>query len=133
MTEERPLLDDPRCTYRGIHKAHDHVVTWYTGSRDNPQVTKEEYHCPGTDVRLDVVARKICSGYDSVCLEGGCGYCDQGKWRSVSVIEQEVRKAKNLKLLAAFSWGLRHEFANVRIRFADKSEARPYKPRPGIE
>lgn len=37
--------------------------------------------------------RKICwPRPDATCLEGGCGYCNDGKWKTFTQIERYVTK-----------------------------------------
>lgn len=121
-------LDDPRCTYRGIHEPHLHEAKWYGVSKTIPSLI-EEYQCPGTPVALVITRRRICSRYDSVCLEGGCGFCANGRWRTLERIEREVNKSKNMKNIGAFLWGKKREFCNAPIEFNDGSRSRPYRAR----
>lgn len=58
--------------------------------------------------------RKICVPYDNVCLQGGCGYCnDFGKWRAVSTLERETR---GTALESDFQYGLQYDFHNADVR-----------------
>ena len=119
------ILDDPRCDNRRAHPSHLHEVQWWGKSKTVPQVV-EEYWCPGSPIDLFVVRRKICKEYDSVCLEGGCGYCQFGRWRRLDRLEKEVMKSKNMKHIGSFIYGKRKSFHNAPLEFNDGSRVRPY-------
>jgi hypothetical protein len=69
--------------------------------------------------------RRICwPDPDATCLEGGCGWCNDGGFWSVRTIE---RYAKNAGVVpnrgvgkkdawTAFLWGLDRNFCNAEVR-----------------
>lgn len=66
--------------------------------------------------------RKICTSYDGVCLQGGCGYCnDFGEWRFITILIREVKQRSELKLSQDLQWGLDHDFANAQVKYDDGS------------
>lgn len=72
-----------------------------------------------------VEQRKICwPDPDSVCLEGGCGYCNSGVWKSVEAIEVYAYKV-GIKTLEgggtadyprSFRWGRDYGWPNTERR-----------------
>lgn len=61
------------------------------------------------------IKRKICSRPDNVCLQGGCGYCRDGRWRKIETLEKEFGDNED------FQWGLRNDFANAQVKYDDGS------------
>lgn len=73
------------------------------------------------------IARKICGPtYDAVCLQGGCGYCNSGRWRKIDILEKEV-KTKYPHLWNDFVWGKRHNFANADVKYSDGSTKQEHR------
>jgi hypothetical protein len=66
-----------------------------------------------------VVSRKICwPDPDATCLHGGCGYCEDGRWKTLDQIMRYARGAGVLKhrgrgeqdAVEAFAYGLKNGF-----------------------
>ena len=71
---------------------------------------------------MTTTKRRICWPYpDATCLEGGCLYCNEYPFRTVSSIEKYVSEVDDLpnravgqkSALAAFDWGQRHGWPNI--------------------
>lgn len=62
------------------------------------------------------IARKICKGADSVCLNGGCGYCSGswGKWKSIDVIRRYAARTDQMR---AFLQGLENDFYSAQVKY----------------
>lgn len=58
----------------------------------------------------DILKIKMCSpDRDAVCLQGGCVYCDNGKFIGVASLEAYAKKHK---LLDAFKYGYNSRWPN---------------------
>jgi hypothetical protein len=58
-----------------------------------------------------VEMRKICwPKPDAVCMQGGCGYCNDYPYRGLGTIE---RYARENGLIKDFRWGESHLFCNA--------------------
>lgn len=76
-----------------------------------------------------ITRRRICwPEPDATCLEGGCGYCNLSRFRSVNTIRRYAQKAGEVpnrygdtvkQAIDAFNWGQRHNFANADIEWSD--------------
>lgn len=61
-----------------------------------------------------ITERKICwPKPDGVCMQGGCGYCNDKPFRSIGEVEA---KAYNLGLTKDFRWGKSRNFCNAETR-----------------
>lgn len=69
--------------------------------------------------------RRICwPNPDATCLEGGCIYCNDNRFKDFSTIENYVKRAGILpnrgigekEAMVAWIYGLDHQFFNVEIR-----------------
>ena len=65
------------------------------------------------------VRRKICIPYDTVCLEGGCHFCEDCKWRTIETLRKDTEAMTDPKYHKAFLWGLQHDFANAQVKYDD--------------
>lgn len=63
---------------------------------------------------MTITERRICWPYpDKVCLEGGCGYCNDNNFLPLDQI-QEYAEQENM--LTAYWWGLERHFNNAETR-----------------
>lgn len=71
--------------------------------------------------------RRICwPDFDCTCLEGGCGYCNEHPFRSVSTIEGAIERDMGTSfnrgdgspgdLRESLNWGMRHNWCNAESR-----------------
>jgi hypothetical protein len=68
-----------------------------------------------------VVARRICwPAPGTVCLEGGCGYCNDQPFRNLTVIRAEAVECGRLD---AYLWGDSHGWANAETRTGRRKPA----------
>lgn len=75
-----------------------------------------------------IVRRRICwPNPDATCLNGGCGYCNDSRFRSLNTIERFAKTAGVLPhrgigdddAWTAYTWGLSHHFCNAEVEYAD--------------
>lgn len=75
-----------------------------------------------------ITHRRICwPTPDATCLEGGCGYCNMDKFRTVSSIRRYAETAGVLPnrglgeqdAMTAFHCGLENDFFHAEIRRAE--------------
>lgn len=73
----------------------------------------------------EIAERRICwPEPDATCLHGGCGWCNDHRFRPLPMIERYARRAGFLPhrgkgvedALAAYRYGLQHAFFNVETR-----------------
>jgi hypothetical protein len=65
-----------------------------------------------------ITERKICwPEFDAVCLEGGCGYCNDGDFHSLVEIEKKVEGSDHLG--KAYWWGYARQFCNADLKFEE--------------
>lgn len=61
--------------------------------------------------------RRICwPDPDRVCLEGGCGYCNQHVFRDLDEIQRWAENAPDPRLWQAWVFGLQNDFWNAETR-----------------
>lgn len=66
---------------------------------------------------MSVIIRvKLCVRPDSVCLQGGCGYCRYGTFKTVKWLRQY---AKRNALLKDFEYGLARRWPNQEKKVSD--------------
>ena len=76
---------------------------------------------------VTVEQRRICwPDFDCTCLEGGCGYCNDNRFRSVSSIDRAIEQGKGVAtnrgtgakgdLRKSFDYGQRHRWNNAESR-----------------
>jgi hypothetical protein len=59
--------------------------------------------------------RRICwPNPDTVCLEGGCSYCNENPFRGLAVIRRWI-DAQNKPPVKAWRFGLDNDFFNVEV------------------
>jgi hypothetical protein len=64
---------------------------------------------------MAITKRRICWPYpDAVCLQGGCLYCNDYPFKSVSVIQQHAEQSD--ELWKAFEWGQLNGWPNVETK-----------------
>jgi hypothetical protein len=62
----------------------------------------------------EMVSRRICwPTPDAVCLQGGCGYCNDSRFRSLNTIR---KYAESNGLLQDYIWGYQRWFCNAEVR-----------------
>jgi hypothetical protein len=69
--------------------------------------------------RRVITSRRICwPTPDTVCLEGGCMYCNQHRYIPISWIRNYAART-SAEHLAAFAYGVEHNFFNADKRWKE--------------
>lgn len=116
MTTDVKVLE---CSPQNWREHERHL--WETAIKSNVPDRILTFACPGRPT-IEMVKRKICANFDTVCLEGGCGYCEQGRWRSIEAIRLEAAKRDDkhdTAMLKSFEWGRTRHFCNAPVKYSD--------------